>query len=98
MPADYYGLPLLKAPVWTWEVPAYFFAGGTAHLAYYDTDRENLWYAAQVVESLRANEPHHYTALAHRTKLDPAEVSPQELGGYMTGAGAPSAHGLGGLG
>jgi formate-dependent nitrite reductase membrane component NrfD len=28
--SDYYGLPLLKAPVWTWEVPAYFFVGGAA--------------------------------------------------------------------
>ena len=26
----YYGRPLLKAPVWTWEVPVYFFVGGTA--------------------------------------------------------------------
>jgi hypothetical protein len=26
----YYGQPLLKPPVWTWEVPAYFFVGGTA--------------------------------------------------------------------
>jgi hypothetical protein len=26
----YYGLPMLKAPVWTWEVPAYFFVGGAA--------------------------------------------------------------------
>jgi hypothetical protein len=26
----YYGLPLVKAPVWTWEVPLYFFAGGAA--------------------------------------------------------------------
>jgi len=24
----YYGLPLLKPPVWTWEVPTYFFVGG----------------------------------------------------------------------
>ena len=29
----YYGLPLLKPPVWTWEVPAYFFVGGTAGTA-----------------------------------------------------------------
>jgi len=29
----YYGRPLLKPPVWTWEVPAYFFAGGTAGAA-----------------------------------------------------------------
>ncbi len=26
----YYGLPIVKAPVWTWEVPLYFFAGGAA--------------------------------------------------------------------
>ena len=30
---NYYGLPLLKPPVWTWEVPAYFFVGGTAGAA-----------------------------------------------------------------
>ena len=29
----YYGLPLLKPPVWTWEVPAYFFVGGGAGAA-----------------------------------------------------------------
>jgi hypothetical protein len=29
----YYGLPLLKPPVWTWEVPAYFFIGGAAGAA-----------------------------------------------------------------
>jgi hypothetical protein len=27
---SYYGLPLVKAPVWTWEVPLYFFVGGAA--------------------------------------------------------------------
>ena len=31
--AGYYGLPLLKPPVWTWEVPAYFFVGGAAGAA-----------------------------------------------------------------
>ena len=31
--SGYYGLPLLKPPVWTWEVPAYFFVGGTAGAA-----------------------------------------------------------------
>jgi hypothetical protein len=25
VPAGYHGLPILKKPVWTWEVPAYFF-------------------------------------------------------------------------
>lgn len=29
----YYGLPLLKPPTWTWEVPAYFFVGGAAGAA-----------------------------------------------------------------
>jgi polysulfide reductase-like protein len=29
----YHGLPLLKPPVWTWEVPAYFFVGGAAGAA-----------------------------------------------------------------
>ncbi len=27
---SYHGLPLLKGPVWTWEVPTYFFVGGAA--------------------------------------------------------------------
>jgi formate-dependent nitrite reductase membrane component NrfD len=31
--SDYYGVPLLKPPVWTWEVPAYFFVGGAAGAA-----------------------------------------------------------------
>ena len=30
---SYYELPLLKPPVWTWEVPAYFFVGGAAGAA-----------------------------------------------------------------
>jgi len=29
----YYGLPALKPPVWTWEVPLYFFAGGLAGMS-----------------------------------------------------------------
>ncbi len=28
--SSYYGLPLLKKPVWTWEIPLYFFVGGAA--------------------------------------------------------------------
>ena len=30
---SYYGRPILKAPVWTWEIPAYFFFGGMAGAA-----------------------------------------------------------------
>jgi len=26
----YYGIPLLKEPTWTWEIPLYFFVGGAA--------------------------------------------------------------------
>lgn len=29
-PRTYYGRPVLKEPVWTWEVPVYFFTGGLA--------------------------------------------------------------------
>ena len=31
--SGYYGLPLLKQPVWTWEVPVYFVVGGAAGVA-----------------------------------------------------------------
>ncbi len=30
---SYYGLPVLKSPVWTWEVPMYFFIGGIAGMS-----------------------------------------------------------------
>jgi len=32
-PSSYYGFPMLKGPVWTWEIPAYFFVGGAAGAA-----------------------------------------------------------------
>jgi formate-dependent nitrite reductase membrane component NrfD len=28
--SSYYGRPILKEPVWTWEIPVYFFTGGLA--------------------------------------------------------------------
>ena len=31
--SSYYTLPTLKPPVWTWEVPTYFFVGGVAGAA-----------------------------------------------------------------
>jgi alpha,alpha-trehalose phosphorylase len=37
--------------------------------------RENLRYATQVVQSLRATEPDAYNALAHKTALEPPEVN-----------------------
>src|SRR5947209_11129916 len=29
----YYGQPVVKPPVWTWQVPLYFFFGGMAGMA-----------------------------------------------------------------
>jgi Polysulfide reductase len=29
-PSSYYGRPIIKDPVWTWEIPVYFFSGGVA--------------------------------------------------------------------
>jgi alpha,alpha-trehalose phosphorylase len=37
--------------------------------------RENLRYAAQTVAALRANDPDAYNSLAHKTALDPSEVT-----------------------
>ena len=31
--AGYYGMPALKPPVWTWEIPIYFFIGGMCGMA-----------------------------------------------------------------
>jgi hypothetical protein len=32
-PPGYYGRPIVKPPVWTWEIPLYFFVGGLAGMA-----------------------------------------------------------------
>ena len=29
-PRSYHGRPIIKSPVWTWEIPVYFFTGGLA--------------------------------------------------------------------
>ena len=31
--AGYYGQPVVKPPVWTWEIPIYFFSGGLAGMS-----------------------------------------------------------------
>jgi Polysulphide reductase, NrfD len=31
--AGYYGQPVVKPPVWTWEIPVYFFVGGLSGMA-----------------------------------------------------------------
>jgi hypothetical protein len=49
----YYGIPLLKQPPWTWEIPLYFFVGGAAGSAavigaiadYTGADRELVQHA-----------------------------------------------------
>src|SRR5205085_2280641 len=37
--------------------------------------RENLWYAAGIVDDMRRDHPDLYAALAHNTKLDPGEAA-----------------------
>ena len=37
--------------------------------------RENLWYAAETVEHMRAHRPERYRALVHRTDLDESEIA-----------------------
>lgn len=41
----YYGLPAVKAPQWTWEVPAYFFVGGASGAAAVIAFAANLTHA-----------------------------------------------------
>ena len=53
----YYGEPVVKPPVWTWEIPLYFFFGGIAGMSavialaavlfhYIDVARAAMWLAA----------------------------------------------------
>ncbi len=53
----YYGQPVVKPPVWTWEVPLYFFVGGLSGMStviasaavlfhYVDLARAAMWIAA----------------------------------------------------
>lgn len=55
--AGYYGEPVVKPPVWTWEIPFYFFFGGMAGMSaviasgaflfqYVDLARVAMWLAA----------------------------------------------------
>jgi hypothetical protein len=55
--AGYYGQPVVKPPVWTWEIPLYFFMGGMAGMSavvasaaiifhHVDLARAAMWLAA----------------------------------------------------
>src|SRR5437763_522785 len=55
--AGYYGQPMVKPPVWTWQVPLYFFFGGIAGMSaviatgavlfhHVDLARASMWIAA----------------------------------------------------
>src|SRR5438093_10671138 len=58
----YYGIPLLKKPAWTWEIPLYFFTGGTAgaaavvgaHADYGASDRRLVRQARRVAPAAAA--------------------------------------------
>ena len=53
----YYGQPVVRPPVWTWEIPIYFFAGGVGGMSaviafgallfhHFDVARAAMWIAA----------------------------------------------------
>src|SRR3954462_12221025 len=53
----YYGQPVVKPPVWTWEIPVYFFVGGLAGMSavigagaaafhHVEITRTAMWFAA----------------------------------------------------
>lgn len=66
-PRSYYGLPIVRRPAWTWEVPLYFFTGGTAG-------------ALSAVSILaRWNGQHRMGRTARRLALAGALVSPALL-------------------
>src|SRR5213078_4680813 len=55
--AGYYGQPVVKPPVWTWEIPVYLFVGGLAGMSavialaaaifhHVDVARPAMWLAA----------------------------------------------------
>jgi len=57
--AGYYGQPVVKPPVWTWEIPVYFFVGGLGGMSAlialaallfrnFDVARTAMWVAAIV--------------------------------------------------
>ena len=56
----YYGEPVVRPPVWTWEIPIYFFVGGLGGMSavialaallfhYFDVARAAMWVAAVAV-------------------------------------------------
>ena len=60
----YYGEPVVKPPVWTWEIPIYFFFGGIGGMSaviafgaflfhHVDLARTAMWVAAIAVRSFR---------------------------------------------
>src|SRR6266705_580793 len=56
----YYGQPVVRPPVWTWEIPIYFFVGGLGGMSavialnallfhHFDVARAAMWVAAVAV-------------------------------------------------
>src|SRR5438034_11054829 len=56
----YYGQPVVRPPVWTWEIPIYFFVGGLGGMSavialgallfhHFDVARTSMWVAAVAV-------------------------------------------------
>jgi DMSO reductase anchor subunit len=55
-PVSYYGRPVLKQPVWTWEIPLYFVAGGVSGAS------AGLAFAARAAGNVRLAERAQFAA------------------------------------
>ena len=64
-PSGYYGRPMVKPPVWTWEIPLYFFVGGVSGMS-----------ATLALGSLAGNAPLAFTRAALWLSVAGALISP----------------------
>ena len=106
---SYYGQPIIKAPVWTPEIPAYFFAGGlagaSAGLAYLSGDgplARRAWATALAGASVSApllisdlGVPSRFLHMLRMVKLtSPMSVGTWILSSFSLATGGAAAHAL----
>ena len=94
-PTSYYGRPVLKEPVWRWQIPAYFFTGGLAAGSAVLGLFPGLGAAAGVVAAALAPAVATYTAVLVSDTAVPAwRDASRELPYVFAGSAAASAGGL----
>jgi Polysulphide reductase, NrfD len=111
MTTSYYGQPVIKPPVWTWEVPTYFFTGGVAGassvvavLARLSGDDELAARSRAVAAGAAAISPALLVSdlgrpgRFHHMLRVVRPTSPMSLGSWLLGAYAPAALGAAVLG